>query len=79
MGIENITFKDIFYTGNHAELSMIAGYNAERNIKNIRFENLVINGQVISDDMPEKPAWYKTSDMARIWIGEHVDGIEFVR
>jgi len=78
-GIENITFKDIFYNGKNSEISIIAGYNAERKIKNIRFENLVINGKVISDDMPGKPAWYKTADMARFWVNEHVEGLEFVR
>ncbi len=78
-GIENILFKDISYTGEHAELSMIVGYDQERKVKNIRFENLKINGEVISDDMQGKPAWYKTADMARFFIGEHVENISFVR
>jgi len=76
-GIENILFRDISYTGNNAELSMIIGYSEERKVKNIRFENLRINGQVISDDMPGKPAWYKTADMARFFVGEFVEGVEF--
>jgi len=78
-GIENILFKDITYTGNNAELSMIIGYSEERKVKNIRFENLRINEQVISDDMPEKPAWYKTADMARFFVGEFVENIEFIK
>ncbi len=76
-GIENILFKDISYTGENAELSIIVGYNEERKIKNIRFENLRINGQLISDNMPGKPAWYKTSDMARFFVGEHVEEVSF--
>jgi hypothetical protein len=76
--IEDILFKDISYTGNNAEISIIAGYDAERKVKNIRFENLRINGEVISDDMPGKPAWYKTSDMARFFVGEHVENIVFM-
>jgi hypothetical protein len=76
-GIENVLFKDISYTGSNAEISVIAGYDSERKVKNIRFENLNINGQVISDDMPKKPAWYKTSDMARFFVGEHVENINF--
>lgn len=79
LGIEDVLFKDISYTGEHAELSMIIGYNEERKVKNIRFENLQINGQVISDDMPKKPGFYKTGDMARIFIGEHVEGVSFTR
>lgn len=78
-GVENILFKDITYNGTNAELSIIAGYNEERKVKNIRFENLRINGEVISDDMPGKPTWYKTGDMARIFIGEHVEDVTFVK
>ena len=78
-GIENILFKDITYTGKNAELSMIIGYNEERKVKNIRFENLVINGQVISDDMQGKPAWYKTADMARFFVGEFVEDVKFFK
>ncbi|MDR2147584.1 MAG: glycoside hydrolase family 28 protein [Tannerella sp.] len=78
-GIENILFKDITYTGKNAELSMIIGYSEERKVKNIRFENLKINGQVISDDMSGKPAWYKTADMARFFVGEFVENITFTK
>lgn len=78
MGIENIYFKNIEYNGKNAELSIISGYNSDRKVKNITFENLKINGQVISDDMPGKPAWYKTGDMGRIFIGEHVENVEFI-
>ena len=70
-------FKNISYNGNNAEISIIAGYNQERRIKNIIFENLVINGTLISDDMPGKPGWYKTSDMALFSVGEHVEGVVF--
>jgi len=76
-GIENVLFKDITYTGDNAEISVIAGYDENRKIKNIRFENMKINGQVISDDMPDKPGFYKTSDIARIFVGEHVEDISF--
>lgn len=76
--IENILFKDISYNGVGDEISIIAGYNEERKIKNITFQNLKINGQLITDDMPDKPKWYKTGDMARIFIGEHVDNVKFI-
>ncbi len=32
-GIENVLFKDISYTGDRAEVSVIEGYNEERKIK----------------------------------------------
>jgi len=75
-GIENVYFKNVTYSGSHAEISVIAGYDDARMVRNLVFENLVINGTLIWDKMP-KPAWYKTSDMARFFVGEHVDGLEF--
>lgn len=78
-GIENITFRNVTYNGSGEEMSVIAGYSEDRKIKNVRFENLVINGEVISDDMPGKPAWYKTGDMARFFVGEHVEDLVFVQ
>lgn len=77
-GIENVVFKNVSYTGNRAEISIIEGYDEQRKIRNIRFENLRINGQIISDDMPGKPKWYHTGDMARIYVGPHVEGVSFL-
>ncbi|MDN3670472.1 glycosyl hydrolase family 28 protein [Echinicola jeungdonensis] len=78
-GIENVLFKNISYIGNNAELSIISGYNEERGIKNIRFENLSVNGEIIHDHMEGKPSWYKTSDLANIYVGEHVEGVSFIK
>jgi hypothetical protein len=78
-GIENVLFRNIDYNGNNANLAIIAGYNEERGITNIRFENFKINGQVISDDMPDKPGFYKTGDMAGIFVGGHVENVTFTK
>lgn len=78
-GIENVLLKDIVYIGNDEIPSIIVGHNSERKVKDIRFENLKINGVVISDDMPEKPKWYKTGDMCHIFIGDHVEDIVFTK
>ena len=75
--VRNIVFRNVDYNGSNAELSIIAGYNEDRTVSDITFENLTINGRRISDDMPEKPKWYKTGDMARIFIGEHAHNIVF--
>lgn len=77
-GIENVVLKNVSYTGNRAEFSVIEGYDAQRKVRNIRFENLRINGHIISDDMPGKPKWYHTGDMARIYVGPHVEGVSFL-
>lgn len=76
-GIENVFFKDIIYNGVNAGTSIISGYDSNRKVKDIVFENLTINGVVIYDDMPNKPKWFKTSDMANFFVGEHVEGIVF--
>lgn len=76
-GIEDILFKNVSYEGNNAEISIFSGYNEERKVKNIRFENLVINGRKIYDKMPGKPGYYKTSDMCNFYLGEHVENVTF--
>lgn len=78
-GIEDILVENFTYNGSHANMSVIAGYAPDRMARNITFKNLKINGTVISDDMPEKPKWYKTSDFVNMFVGEHTDGIKFIR
>lgn len=77
-GINNVYFKNILYNGSRANPSVILGYDETRAIKNVVFENLQINGKVITDDMPGKPSYYKTGDMANMLIGEHAQDIRFV-
>jgi hypothetical protein len=77
-GIENVTFKNISYHGSRANISILEGYDATRGIKAVVFENLTINGRLISWQM-EKPApHFTTADMARMYVGPHVDGVEFL-
>jgi hypothetical protein len=78
-GIENVIFRNVTYNADTPGLSVIAGYDESRAIKNIVFENLVIGGNLITDDMKGKPGFYKTSDMANIYIGEHADGVKFIK
>lgn len=76
-GIEDIVLRNISYSGKEPNMSIIAGYDEQRKVKNIRFENLTINGKVISDNMAGKPKWYKTADLANIYVNDHVDNITF--
>lgn len=48
-GIENIYFKDIYYTGLNQFTSRIAGWDKDHRVKGITFENLRINGKLILD------------------------------
>jgi hypothetical protein len=77
-GIHNIYFKNVDFNGRHSNISIISGYDNDRKIKNIVFENLKINGVSIADNMPGKPGYYKTGDMANVLIGEHVEGVSFI-
>ena len=76
-GIEDVTFRNIRYYGTQPNLSVIAGYDESHKVRNIRFEGLKINGQVISDDMPGKPGWYSTADFVPMYVGSHVEGLQF--
>lgn len=76
-GIDDVLFKNVSYTGPDPEISVIEGYSPERAVRNIRFENLRINGTVIADDMKGKPGYYKTADMTRFFVGNHVSGVTF--
>ena len=75
--IENVNFNDIVYNGDNSEMSLIIGYDDIRKVKGVHFRNLTINGVKIHDKMPGKPGWYKTADMAKIFIGEHTEDITF--
>lgn len=75
--IENIRLNDVTYNGDRSELSMIIGYDESRKVRGVHFNNLRINGELIHDKMPGKLPWFKTSDMARIFVGEHVEDVTF--
>ncbi len=76
-GISDVTFHLIRYTGARPEPSLIMGYNEERKVSDIRFQDLRINDLRITDDMEGKPAWYKTADMARFFVGDFVENLSF--
>jgi hypothetical protein len=76
-GIEDVYFKNVSYNGSRASLSIIEGYDETRMVKNIVFENLVINGKTIYDNM-KKPGYMPASDFADIYIGPHVEGLKFI-
>ena len=84
--IEDITFRTIrSLTPNPSPLgkgsgySIITGYDGDRKVKNIRFEDFRINGQRIYDDMPGKPRWYHTSDYVPMYVGPHVEKLTFTK
>lgn len=48
-GIENVIFKNISYTGVGENPSLIEGRDKDRMIKNVTFENVMLNGQKMKD------------------------------
>ncbi|MEU5597739.1 glycosyl hydrolase family 28 protein [Streptomyces sp. NPDC020298] len=76
-GIEDVYVKNLSYTGTHADPSLFLGYDADHAVKNVTFENLVINGVVIADSM-KKPSWYYTTDAIQWFYNEHVINLKFL-
>lgn len=76
-GIEDVYFKDITYNGKNAGVSILEGYNLERCVRNITFENLKINGVLIHDKM-KKPGYYQTTDIAKFFVGVYVEDLKFI-
>lgn len=74
--IENVTFRNIIAPA-EGEMSVVQGYNSQRMVRNILFDNLVIDGKHITDTMPGKPSWYKTADMCRFLVGPYVENLIF--
>jgi len=76
-GIEDVYIKNLSYTGTHANPSLFLGYDADHAVKNVTFENLVVNGVVIADSM-RKPGWYRTTDTVQWYCNEHVVNLKFL-
>ncbi|MFF5515623.1 glycosyl hydrolase family 28 protein [Streptomyces coeruleorubidus] len=76
-GIESVYVKDLSYNGKNADLSIIAGLDAEHAIKDVTFENLRVNGRVIADSSG-KPKWYLASDGVPMFVNEHVTNLKFL-
>lgn len=69
-GIENIYFKDIYYTNPNegAAYAYISGYSASQVTRNVTFENLQINGKVI-----------ESAEEGNANIGSNTQNIKFVK
>ena len=67
-GVENITFRNILYRGDGASPSVIAGLDSQRRVRNVRFENLVVNGRRVRQPRD-----------GNIEIGDFADNVRFVR
>ncbi|MGO4514242.1 glycosyl hydrolase family 28 protein [Terriglobus sp. 2YAB30_2] len=76
--VEDVYIKDLSYPETRPGLSIINGYDESHMVRRIKFENLRVGGNVISDHMAGKPGYFKTGDMAEIFVGDHVEDITFI-
>ncbi|KUO21306.1 glycosyl hydrolase family 28 protein [Streptomyces dysideae] len=76
-GIENVYIKDLSYNGKNADLSIIAGVDADHGVTDVTFENLRVNGRVIADSTG-KPRWYLASDGVPMFVNENVKNLRFL-
>lgn len=67
-GVENIIFRNITYTGHTDNWGTVHGYDASRMVRNITFENVIVNGKRARN----------TTDL-RLDIGAFVEGISVKR
>ncbi len=67
-GIENVYFKNIYYNGANLSASIINGLDSNHTVRNIIFENVVINGKKIKD---KKSAAIKTGPLLRAVISNN--------
>ncbi|VUC30258.1 unnamed protein product [Clonostachys rosea] len=78
--VRNVKFKNLSLDTDSCKVvnpSMILGYDKDRLVENVRFENLKIGDKVIHTNMG-KPRWYMVSDFIPLFVNEHVRGLEFV-
>ncbi|WP_128431200.1 Ig domain-containing protein [Streptomyces cyaneus] len=76
-GIDGVYIKNLSYNGTHANPAIMVGYDADHAIKNVTFQNLVINGKFIGNGM-KKPGWYRFEDMMPAYANEHVVNTRFL-
>ena len=76
-GIEDVYVRNLTYDGTHAGPAILTGYDADRPIKNLTFQNLTVNGAVVHDKM-KKPGWFLTTDMVPMFANEHVQNLRFL-
>ncbi|MBC2906502.1 Ig domain-containing protein [Streptomyces cupreus] len=76
-GIHDVYVRDLTYNGKNEHMPIMVGYDADRAVKNVTFQNLAINGTVIHQKM-RKPGWYLMTDMVPMFANEHVKDLRFL-
>ncbi|KAG9792216.1 hypothetical protein KCU88_g739, partial [Aureobasidium melanogenum] len=80
-GIRNVTIKNLRLNAADSQVvnpSQILGYDQERGIEDILFEDLVIDDETIHEAMT-KPRWYMVEDFVPMFVNEHVRNLRLAR
>ncbi|CAG9950638.1 unnamed protein product [Clonostachys rosea f. rosea IK726] len=80
VAVRNVKFRNVSLDTDRSKVvnpSMILGYDKDRPVENVSFENLKIGDRVVHTNM-EKPRWYMVSDFIPLFANEHVRGLEFI-
>ncbi|KAF2017944.1 glycoside hydrolase family 28 protein [Aaosphaeria arxii CBS 175.79] len=79
-GVKNIAMRNLTLNMENSVAvhpSQILGYDATRQVENVRFENLRVGGNLIHEGS-QKPRWYMVADLVPVFINEHVKNVEFL-
>lgn len=79
-GVRNVIIRNLSLNTEDSEVvnpSQILGFDGERNIENITFENLRVGGRLVHEGMPI-PHWYMVADTVPMFANEHVKNLQFV-
>lgn len=78
-GVRNVTLKNIELNLSNSVTvypSQVLGFDSNRKVENVTFENLKIGDMFVHDKM-QKPRWYMVSDLVPLFVNEHVEGVKF--
>lgn len=79
-GIRDVVIKDLWLNTENSEIvnpSQILGFDGDRSIENVTFENLRIGGRLVHEGM-SMPHWYMVTDMVPMFANEHVRNLKFL-
>lgn len=77
--IRDVTFKNLELDMGNSRIvnpSQILGFNSTRNVHNVTFENLIVGGELVHENM-SKPRWFMVSDYVPLFANEHALNVSF--
>lgn len=79
-GVQNVMIKNVELNMDNSKIvnpSQILGFNEERRVENVTFENIKIGDVFIHNEM-RKPRWYMVTDFVPMFVNEHASHVKFI-